>query len=285
MPSAAFADLSGHVYSTDLPSNAQIHDACGFLATQLSLDPSQIRILCLSTDSTARFYPSEAPLFPAPRPHFFFQVVISSAPPPAPPLPPALMAVVQKGLDHTEQYGHYSHAVHNVPPDLDARVQRIVEMGFDRGDAEEALRHSRYDPEHAIESLMNGGDARWPRGMGFPRFDHDGPFPPPEFFERYRRGPGMVRPRHAEDSVPMPPPRPRASPAPHPGPAAPRPPPGPRPLPADGGEPPGGGRMTPELRQMFNRIRRRNRITEEGFLILFDDVGGEIDLLNSLFDG
>jgi hypothetical protein len=42
--------------------------------------------------------------------------------------------------------------------------------------------------------------------------------------------------------------------------------------------------MTPELRQLFNRVRRRNEVTEQGFLDLLDEVGGDATTLESIFN-
>jgi hypothetical protein len=43
--------------------------------------------------------------------------------------------------------------------------------------------------------------------------------------------------------------------------------------------------MTPELRLVFNRVRRRNQVSEQGFLDLLREVGGDVGLLGTLFAG
>jgi hypothetical protein len=42
--------------------------------------------------------------------------------------------------------------------------------------------------------------------------------------------------------------------------------------------------MTPEVRQVYNRVRRRNEVTEEGFLGLLDEVQGDLAALQALLN-
>jgi hypothetical protein len=250
MPVAAFADVSGHVYSSEFPADAQIRNALDFLATTLATDARHIRILCFTPDSTVRFYPSDTPLFPAASPHFLFQVVIVPPPAVGNAPPRSILEAVQRSDRQTDDYAEYYRAVLSVPPDVENMLQRIIEMGFDRSDAEEALRHSHYDTTEAIASLTHR---------------QEGEYDFRDFMARYGLG---LRPTSRD--------RDRASPSP--------PIPAPRPW-TPPREDAGPRRMTPEQRQVFNRIRRRQEVTEESFMELLQAFGGDLEQLNGAFAG
>jgi hypothetical protein len=290
MTVAEFSDLSGRVFSGEFAEDAQVHTACDFLAGKLGLRASQIRLLRLVDDDGPRFYPSASPLFPSTHPFFVFQVVIVAPRVPDYSPPAALLDTIEKSGKYARDYSHYSNVIHSVPPDFEARLQQILEMGFERSKAEEALRNAGGDTERALEVLTTGD--RWPF-FGGPSFGrYGGPFMdpslrfgldydygedmdyrmPPRFRGRGRGG----GPRRPDRGVPPSPPRPEPSPSP---PSPPQPMAEPPPPPE-----PGNARMTPEVRQVYNRVRRRNQITEEGFLLLLDDLDGNLSALQALLN-
>jgi hypothetical protein len=162
MPRAIFRDVGGRTFTANLPRNSTVNDACHFLATALSLRDDQIRILNDSHRPRTGYDLSNRPLFPfyAKSPHHFvFQVILREHPPMAVSPPPLLYAACMKSSETRLEHRGYSRMVRRLPADLDARLEPLIAMGYDREKCEEAYRSCGGDIERAAERLAEGRPA------------------------------------------------------------------------------------------------------------------------------
>jgi hypothetical protein len=105
------------------------------------------------------FYLSDDPIFPfyaIPPLHYYFQVISHDPQPVAVPVPRDLAVTCAKSSDDHIEHQGYARMVRRLPPDLDARLEPLIAMGYDREKCEEAYRSSGGDIERAAERLAEG---------------------------------------------------------------------------------------------------------------------------------
>jgi hypothetical protein len=159
MPRAIFRDVGGRSFVAELPATARMNEACHFIASSLSLRDDQIRILNDSRIAKTHFYRSDDPLFPfyvIPPLHYYFQVIIRDPQPVAMPPPRGLAAVCAKSAQEQLEHRGYARMIRRLPADLDARLEPLLAMGYDREKCEEAYRNAGGDIERAAERLAEG---------------------------------------------------------------------------------------------------------------------------------
>jgi hypothetical protein len=192
-----FRDVAGRCLTAALPGDATVRSGCDFLAEQLSIDASRIRIATRRGD--VRFCPMLRPLEHGP---LFFQVVFETRSD-EPTLSPSRRFAVRRlnvSLEAKDEYRRYARAARRTAADLDIGISYLTQMGFPRDACEDALRIANFGVAAASQLLTSERTriaaerafiSGRPIDIRIPRYD---PQPPSAQRPAHSRGPRDAQP-------------------------------------------------------------------------------------------